>query len=121
MSLAHNAEVIFAAASLWAAAPPRRSRVASVCPGVLNGAGYNRIRRRQHSPITTLGHVSFGSQSVNFSEFELRKFSEITKNLPTMQGSADVDQVDVLLVGAGFASYTLLNRYVCCFLPPVWC
>jgi hypothetical protein len=28
-----------------------------------------------------------------------------------MAGTEGVDQVDVLLVGAGFASYTLLNRY----------
>lgn len=29
-----------------------------------------------------------------------------------MEGSTNVEQVDVLLVGAGFASYTLLNRYI---------
>lgn len=32
------------------------------------------------------------------------------KRVPNMSGSNDIEQVDVLLVGAGFASYTLLNR-----------
>ena len=33
------------------------------------------------------------------------------KAFDPMAGTEGVDQVDVLLVGAGFASYTLLHKY----------
>ena len=59
--------------------------------------------------------TSFSDLEINTDIFTTMSDGPISANpkaFDPMAGTEGVDQVDVLLVGAGFASYTLLHRYV---------
>ncbi len=102
---------------LWPAATPSRfdrgipKMVIVVCIDYLgyDGGGrgtgiyLSRLESRERSPVL----------SSNQNRYRSVVSTELPKDRPLCickMGSQQIDQVDVLLVGAGFASFTLLNR-----------